>query len=300
MLKSRFDLKQLEIFCKVAEMGTVTAAVEVLFLAQQTVSYHINTLERQVGVKLFDRQGRRMKLTRAGTILLNHAQSMLRQREHAEQELSDYIGGRTGSLIMGASTIPGQYILPLRITDFNKVHPCVEVKLQVNDSGQVAQAVLDGVLEMGIVGTHPHNRDLRTRRLWHDDLVVIVSSGHFWAKKQSVSVEDFLREPFVSRESGSGTRKTFEQFLRTQHINPVRHLRVSSEVGSTEAVKQMVVAGGGVSIISSMAVAAEVQLKKLHVLRLRGHTIRRDFYRILRVHSFHSPLCRAFSDFLEA
>ncbi|MFN3420458.1 MAG: selenium metabolism-associated LysR family transcriptional regulator [Armatimonadota bacterium] len=295
-LKIRLDLWQLEVFCAVAELRSFSRAAEAMFVSQPTVTSHITALEKRLGVKLFDRTTRKVKLTPAGELLYKHAKALLTEHEVMLQELSQFQGGLIGKLVFGASTIPAHYLLPPLMAKFCRQFPQARLIMRVSDSGQVLENVLSGELEMGVIGMRQDVPSLKFIPLWSDEIVLIVHPEHEWAKRGFVPIKELSTQPFVFREEGSGTRKIFEQFLAQHNFSP-RQLTVVAEVGSTEAVKQFVAFGGGVGFVSIRAVSEEEE-KHLKAVRLREGRITRQFYGIVPTDKTISPLCNLFVKFL--
>lgn len=295
-LKIRLDLWQLEVFCAVAELRSFSRAAEAMFVSQPTVTSHITAMEKRLGVKLFDRTTRKVKLTPAGELLYKHAKALLTEHEVMLQELSQFQGGLIGKLVFGASTIPAHYLLPPLMAKFCRLFPQARLIMRVSDSSQVLENVLSGELEMGVIGMRQDVPNLRFIPLWSDEIVLIVHPEHEWAKRGFVPIKELSTQPFVFREEGSGTRKIFEQFLTQNNFSP-RQLTVVAEVGSTEAVKQFVASGGGVGFVSIRAVSEEEE-KHLKVVRLREGRITRQFYGIVPTDKTISPLCNSFVKFL--
>ena len=297
--KVRLDFWQLEIFCTVAEQRSFSRAAEALFLSQPTVTAHIAALEKRLGVKLFDRTTRRVTLTPAGRLLYRHAKTLLSEHNRALQELAQFVGGLAGRLVFGASTIPGQYILPPLMAQFRRQFPSVHIAMQLAASGQIVDGVLNGEMELGIVGVRPRAPLLRIIPLWSDEIVLIVPPDHEWAGRERVPITELLTQPLVVREQGSGTRSALEQFLAHHHLS-LRRMNLVAELGSTEAVKQFVAAGGGVGAVSIRAVECERDLQKLAVVRLQEGGIVRHFYGVVWRDRTLSPVTRAFLRFVKA
>ena len=146
------DLRQLEIFVKVAELNSFSRAAESLSLTQPTVSEHIRALEDEVGVRLLDRLGRGAAATRAGDLLLGHAGRILASKREAVQALERFQGRMTGELAVGGSTIPGEYVLPALVGRFKDKFPEISISLLIGDSRQVIEWVEEGRVELGVVG----------------------------------------------------------------------------------------------------------------------------------------------------
>jgi len=293
-----FDLRQLEIFRKVVELESFSKAAEVVFLAQASVSERIANLENMLGLKLLDRLGRRVVPTKAGELLYKHALNLLEMKRIACAEMEDFLGIRRGEIRIGGSTIPGEYILPRVLGLFGRKNSQITVTLVIADSAEIENRVLEGQLELGVIGRKTSQRSLATSPLWQDELVIAVPSGHRWAKREEVSLEELTQEPFILRESGSGTLKTLDDYLRAAGLEGIGSLRIIARLGTSTAVKEGIKAGLGVSILSSLAMNTEFETGLLKQLKVRGLRMTRSFYMIRDKRRTPSPLCNAFIDFL--
>jgi len=295
-----FDLRQLEIFCKVVELGSFSKAADAVYLAQASVSERIANLEKMVGVKLLDRLGRQVVPTKAGELLYKHAVLLLDMKRTARLEMEGFLGIKQGEIHMGGSTIPGEYILPKVIGKFNEKHPAISVDLTVADTREIETRVLEGTLELGVIGSEGSHKNLIYQELWKDELVLAVPAKHRWANKKMVSLADLLDEPFIVRELGSGTLKSMEASLRDPESKAAGSLQVVARFGSSTAVKEGIKAGLGVSILSSRAIDTELKTGVLKALRVKGLPMHRSFYLIRDRRRIASPLCQAMIDFLLA
>ncbi len=295
-----FDLRQLEIFCKVVELGSFSKAAHEVFLAQASVSERISTLEKMVGARLLDRLGRQVVPTKAGERLYRHAVSLLDMKEKVRQEMESFLGIRRGEIHMGASTIPGAFILPKVIGDFNEKYPSVSVIVTISDTSDIETRVLEGNLELGVIGSKSSHKTLRCEALWKDELVLAVPAQHRWAGKKEIPITALSEEPFILREPGSGTLRHIEHYLETPHPNPTEPLQVVARFGSSTAVKEGIKAGLGISILSSRAIDTEINVGILKAIRLKGVSMVRSFYLVRDKRRTSSPLCQAMLDFLLA
>jgi DNA-binding transcriptional LysR family regulator len=287
------DMRRLEVFCKVVELKSFTKAGEALLLAQPTVSEHLRTLEDMLGEKLVDRLGREVLPTPAGKIFYQYARNILQMREEAIQALGQFKGNLSGRLILGASTIPGTYILPKLIGSFKTAHPAIQITLQIADTAQIVSDVLEGNLEAGVVGSKWNDRRLVMEEVFRDELVLTVVSEHPWARKGKISLEDLPREPFIHRERGSGTRMAMSRILEDHGFDPSRLMGVA-EMGSTEAVRQGIKARIGASILSREAIAEDIAQGSLAAVAIDNITFLRPLYLIQRKNRQISPVGTAF------
>ena len=295
-----FDLRQLEIFCKVVELESFSKAADAVYLAQASVSERIATLEKMVGTKLLDRLGRKIVPTKAGELLYKHAILLLEMKRTACLEIETFLGLKQGEIHIGGSTIPGEYILPEIIGRFHENNPLVSIILNIADSSEIETRVLEGGLELGIIGFKSSDKNLLSYELWQDELVLAVPSNHRWAKKNIVSIQEIAEEPFIFREVGSGTLKIMEEYFKGVTTKDSDAFHVVARFGSSTAVKRGIMSGLGVSIISSRAIDMEVKAGLIHSLRIKGLKMSRKFYLIRDKRRIASPLCQALYDFLIA
>ena len=293
------DLWRLHIFCKVVELKSFSRAASAVYLSQPTVSSHIKDLENHFECKLIDRLGREVAPTKAGELLYGYAAKMIALKESAERALAEFQGNIKGHLTIGGSTIPGGYILPPLLGKFKQTYPEVTISLVEGDTARIVEDTIKGRVELGIVGAKAEEIQLVHRRVMDDEMFLIVPRGHKWAARGRVSAEELTSEPFIMREPGSGTRKSIEQVLdKAGHA--LGNLNVVAEMGSTEAVRQAIKAGVGVSILSECAVADELAGGSLRKIVIEGVSFLRAFYLIVHKHRTQSPLCRSFIEFLNA
>lgn len=293
------DLRQLEVFAGVYELRSFSRTASALRLTQSTVSEHVRLLEEELGTRLFDRLSRETVPTRAGELLYGYAKQMLSLRSEARQALDQFLGQVTGTLLVGASTIPGEYVLPPIIGRFRERHPRVSITLQISDSRGIVQSVLDGQVDVGVVGADPSGRGLEVKPLMPDELVVVVPAGHAWEGRAAATLDELRSESLIVREPGSGSRQTLEDALEAAGRS-LLDMHVVAEMGSTSAIKQAVKARVGVSVMSSRAVEDECRLKLLACVKLQDVPVTRHFYVVTHASRSRSPLCRAFLEFLES
>lgn len=293
------EMKRLEIFCRVVELKSFTRAAEASLLTQPTVSENIRLLEEAVGERLLDRLGREVLPTPAGDILYRYARGILQLRDEARQALAEYRGRLCGELLIGASTIPGTYLLPPLLAAFRAAHPQVHPILKISGSGQVIAALLEGELSIGLVGAEVCDGRLESRRLPGDELLLVVPPGHPWWTRKEIAAPELANQPFILRERGSGTRQVMAAALRGQGLE-LDGLDVRAEMGSSEAVRQAVRAGLGIAILSSLAVAEDIARGVLKRLPIAGIRMQRPFFLVHRRGRQLSPLATAFCDHLRA
>ena len=288
------DFKQLEAFVKVAETKSFTKAAEELNISQPTVSIHIQNLEAEIGVKLFDREGKFANLTPAGNLLLKYAREMMKLREKALLAVREFMGSIEGNFVIGASTVPGEFILPLILSDFTKKYPKTRFIVNISDSEDINYKVAEGILELGIVGSRREIKKLEYTPLFKDEIVLV----HPNPEKEEIEKEEIYSLPIITREGGSGTRKTFEKALKMHNINPER-LNTKAQLGSTTAVIRATKSGMGYGITSIRAVKEEIEKGELKVVRIKNLRIERWFYLVRMKNRTLPPALSLFVEFLE-
>jgi DNA-binding transcriptional LysR family regulator len=291
------DIRRLEVFCRVLELKSFTRAAEAVLLTQPTVSENIRLLEETVGERLLDRLGREVLPTPAGRILYGYARRIIQLRDEALQAMHQYRGDLSGTLALGASTIPGAYILPPLIESFRLSHPAIPLQLRIADTAAVVEDLLQDRLELGLVGARLKEQRFDCDEAFADELVLTLHPDHPWVGRHSVRPDELENEPFILREQGSGTRLVMSQALREHGVDPAR-LLVVAEMGSSEAVRQGIKSRLGISILSSLAVAEDMQRGDLATVPLEGVCIRRPFYLVRRKGRQLSPLALAFYEHL--
>ncbi|MDX2439178.1 MAG: selenium metabolism-associated LysR family transcriptional regulator, partial [Desulfobacterales bacterium] len=285
---------------KVLELESFSKAANAVFLAQASVSERIATLEDMVGTRLFDRMGRQVVPTAAGNLLYKHACLLLEMKMAACNEMPDYLGIKKGEIYIGGSTIPGEYILPKVIGRFHEKHPLITVKLAIADTNEIENRVFKGKLELGVIGSKSFHAGFLNRELWEDELVLAVSAGHKWAGRKEIAFKKLSKEPFIFRETGSGTLKIIKEYFKMSGSDNLDSLNVVARFGSSTAVKEGIKSGLGVSILSSRALETELKAGVLKALKVKGLFMSRKFYLIRDKRRNVSPLCQAMLDFLIA
>jgi DNA-binding transcriptional LysR family regulator len=271
------QLPNLDTFVKAAELGSFTAAARALGLSQAAVSQRVHALEQALGVPLFHRQAGRVQLTEAGRLLHPRAVRILALNQEAREQVGGSREPLAGELSLAASTVPGEHLLPGLLSAFHQRYPHVQVRAAIADSRAVLAQVEHGQVHLGLVGKKGDSPHLDYRCFACDRLALIVPSGHLWSGRQEVALEEVCREPLVLREPGSGSRWCLEQSL-ARAGRSVRDLQVALEMGSNEAIKEAVMRGLGVAILSTHVVAREVQAGELCALPVAGLPLEREMF----------------------
>lgn len=286
------DIK-LKLFCAVAETRSFSKTSKIAHLSQPAVSLQIQALEEFFETKLFDRSGGEINLTAAGEILYHQAKHILDHYTDIEKEMRKITGAIKGGFTLGASTSLGNHVLPRVIIAFKKEHPRVKISMMVGNTKRIEELLKSGFIDFGLVAGECMGGKLKRETIMSDDLVLIVSRGHTWAKKRMVSILDMLKEPFILREEGSGTRQKIEEYFAVHGIS-IHDMHIALILGSTASIKEAVEAGVGVSIVSKWAVQREVADGRLKMVTFREGNIQRDLSLILPVRKHLSHVMEEF------
>lgn len=286
------DLRRLEAFAKVYECKSFSRAAQEIFLSQPTVSGHIKSLEEELDLRLFDRLGRRIVPTKGADILYDYAKRILGLVEEAAMSLDAFMGRHRGDLLVGGSTIPGQYLLPKVLGGFHQEYPEVKVTLNIGDTGGVVEKVLDGSLELGVVGAADTDERLVFEPLMKDLVTLAAWPDHPLAGK-SIRVGDLKGQPIVLREPGSGTRAFAEQALKKAGLD-IDTMEVAAQVGSTLAVLQSVRSRVGLGFVSRRAMIEDMEANRLAEIRMEDAKMTRKFFLVTLKNRTLSPAAKAF------
>lgn len=290
------DFRRLEAFCKVYERLSFSRAGEDLFLSQPTISAHIQTLEKELGARLFDRMGRTVLPTPAGKALYARATEIFRLVDLAKAEVHSLMHRVTGEVTLGASTIPAGSLLPEVLAVFLQEYPDVSIRMLTGDSAAVIQAVDRGECMLGVVGARPEQPDIAATLLCHDELVC-VASPFFPRAGIALSLEERLAQPWIMREPGSGTRLAMEQAL-SRAGKDVRELRQAIEVASTQALLSCAAAGIGLAVTSRLAARPWLGRGELVEVALPAVRMEREFWCITHSQRVLFPAARTCHEFL--
>ncbi|HTR45563.1 MAG TPA: selenium metabolism-associated LysR family transcriptional regulator [Thermodesulfovibrionales bacterium] len=290
---------KLKVFCTVAETKSFSKASEIIHLTQPAVSLQIQALEELYETKIFDRSSNTVVLTPAGEILYRYAKEILSLYAAAAKDIGELTGLVKGSISVGASTTIGNHVLPSVIADFKKTHPKIKVHLLVGNTKRIIELLNSGNVDVGLAEGDVTKQKLIVERLIQDELAVIVSSLHPWAKKKEVSIFDVAKEPFILREEGSGTRQIIEKYL-SKHGISTHDMKVSMVLGSTQAIKEAVECGVGISIVSRWAARKENKYGSLKLLSLKEEKFLRDFSLIFHKNAIASHAVDEFLTYLKS
>lgn len=286
-------VRQLQIFSVAASHLSFARAAEKLHLTHAAISLQIKQLEDVCGTQLFDRIGKKVFLTEAGEILLDHARQILQSLKDADESLMA-LKGLKGGRVTIAVTSTAEYFAPGLLAEFRKSQADVRVRLLVDNREEVSRMLIANEVDLAIMGRPPADMEPEAESFAPHPFVIVAGTDHPLVGRERVSVEEIASETMIVRESGSGTRLAMEGFFREHAIEP----NIDMEMGSNEAIKQAVVAGLGISFISQHTLGLELTSGRLVVLPVEGMPVMRRWFLVRHKSKRLTPALGAFWDFV--
>jgi DNA-binding transcriptional LysR family regulator len=290
-------LHQLKVFVTVAEAKSYTAASEKLRVRQPSVTLVIQSLQRELGVKLFDRLGHRVHLTRAGEELFRHAEQIVGKAEGVKGEIDKLQGTKTGDIAVGGAAIAAASFLPVAVQRFKEKHRGIVVKLKVQSSRALENELLEGDLDVAVLGRAPHSSLILGKPYREEEVVVIAPPNSPLARKASAPLASVAKQPIIAFK-GTNLREMIERKFAEKGLPFKPALEVESPFGGREAIKKAVASGLGVGFISKCHVEADVKAGSLKLLNVPELHLRKTMYIAVHKNRRKAPLVKAFVNFL--
>jgi DNA-binding transcriptional LysR family regulator len=269
------NIDQIRAFHKVASTGSFTRAARELFITQPAVSQEIKALEASLGIKLFDRSGKNVRMTAEGEVLLSYALRLLTLHEEMESLFGRSKNLQHGQIKLGSTALMGTYFLPKIIGRFNRKYPGIEIDLQMGNSDQVMHLVLEGMVDLGFSGMTVNHARLESILIHQEKLIMVASPRHPLSTKK-ISLDDISETPFIWREKGTQTRKLIEKWFLRQLRG--HYPRKSIELQNMEAAKRMVEEGYGITVVPEAAVKREISAGWLKPLQVEELNVLNSYY----------------------
>ncbi len=295
-LERSITLRQLRIFTSVIEHRSFTRAAEVLSLTQPAVTHQMQALARAVGRPILDPGSRTPVLTAVGQALHERAGRILAMVGDAQEAIEDVAGLRTGRVRVAGDTTVGIYVLPDAVAAFHREHLGVALSLDVVNRARVRELILEGIADIGVVGTLWEDDALAAEPFLENALMCFCAPGHPLADREPLQPIDLLEGPLLLRERGSGTRESAERILRAAGAEPI----AAMEMASNGALKRAVAGGLGVTVLSTYAVRLELQLGLLRPLQVAGFPVERMWHVTWARDRLLSPAAAAFKAFIHS
>jgi len=271
-----FDFR-LKVFHTVAKRLNFTKAADELCITQPAVSKHIQEIENYFKIKMFDRNGTKIKLTEAGETLLQYTNQLFAIYSNLEFELNTLNQRHKGKLRIGASTTIAQYVLPPLLADFHKKFVDIQVTLLINNTEQIEQALQNKDIDFGIIEGQSKNTSFKYTEFIKDEIVLVANINHPSAKKEMIQLDELLKTQMLLREPGSGTLEVIAHALKPLDIK-ISQLQCEMQLGSTESIKSYLVHSNCMAFLSIYSILKELKNKEVTIIDVNGLSIERNFH----------------------
>ena len=291
------EFKQLEAFVAVVDYGSFSEAARKLYLTQPTISAHVRSLEEELHTKLILRTTKKTTITTRGYQLYDSAVRMLEIRNNL---LENFTGVQKHMIDLAASTIPSSYLLPEILAAFGKTHPDIYFHSIQADSAESINRVLDGTVDLALVGQNTRDETCVFLPFCQDELVIAtpITNHYLGLQNKSVTFEDFIKDPIIIREKGSGTKKEMDLFLEQIGVTP-NDLNVIARMNDLEGIKKSIVNGLGISILSARSAIDLQKTKQILLFPLEESAHKRTFYIVYSKNRILKPHVRQFIQFVQ-
>ena len=287
------NFRKLKIFYETAMYLNMTKVAKEMYISQPSISQSINELEAELGVKLFDRIGKKLFLTHEGEVFLNYTRRILNLYDEGVKTIRDFNLNEKGRIVIGASTTIGIYILPEIIKEFSSKYKDIEISLIIENTKNIEKLILENNVDFAYVEGDIHSEEIEREIIWKDELVFICGDKNNLRNYDEIEGRVLENEKLIMREEGSGTREHTELFLKKNKVKFTTFL----ELGNTEAIKKTVEANLGVGCLSYRVVEDKVKSGELYMFRLLEGKIERDLYLISHNDKFISNNMKTFIEY---
>lgn len=287
------NFRKLKIFYETALCLNMTKVAKNMYISQPSISQSIHELEEEVGVKLFDRIGKKLFLTTEGEVFLNYTRRILNLYDEGIKTLNDYSHNSKGKIKIGASTTIGIYILPDIIKSFSEKFPDIEISIIIENTTHIKSLILQNEVDFAYIEGEMKCEEINKEKIWEDELVFICGNNHKWNNINTIKSEELSTEKLIMREHGSGSREIVENYLKSKQID----YNIFLELGNTEAIKRTVEANLGISCISEKCIEEKINCGDLNAFKLEERKITRDLVMITHKDKFISNNMKEFIEF---
>ena len=287
------NIRHLKIFITVADCGKMSVAAEKLYISQPSVSQAIKEIEDYYGVKLFERLSKKLYITENGRLLLKYARHIVQSFDEMEAHLKNT--GENISLRIGATVTVGTKLLSDIISRFEKNYKDVDTKITINNTNVIENLILNSDLDIGIVEGYVDNKDIIKKPIYKDNMVLVAGKNHKFYNRDSITIEELNGEDMIFREPESGSRQIFDNVLHDNNIE----VNVKWNSTNTESIKEGIINGHGVGVLSTLMIQEEVKNGTLHIIDIDKVNISRDICVIYHKNKFISDHLKNFMDSIE-
>ena len=289
-----FDFR-LKVFDTVARRLNFTKAANELNITQPAVTKHVKEIENYLNTKLFDRNGTKIKLTKAGEILLQYTDQLFNVYRDMEFEIAQLKEHQKGNLRLGASTTIAQYVLPAILAEFHQRYPAIKVSLVIQNSETIEDLLSQNKIDLGLIEGQIKNRNFHYFPFLKDEIVLVSRNLHALTKKNALKLELLETLPLVMREPGSGTLETIDLALKEKGIK-LNSLNIEMQLGNTESIKNYLLHSDALAFLSVQSILQELKNQTLTIIDIKNLVIERNFNFIIP-EGEQSKLANLFIDF---
>ena len=283
---------RLRVFYSVATFSSFTKAAEEMFITQPAVTKNIKELESELNIRLFNRIANKITLTEAGRLLLHYTEHVLTLDKKFMFDLGVLKQKFAGDLKLGASTTIGQYVLPAILAQFNREHPDIELSLLNDNTQRIETALVEKVLDLGIIEGNSRNSQLKYIPFLKDEIVAVVHASQSLFEKDEITLEELKKTPLVLREIGSGSLEVITDKLKQKGVK-LKDLNVVMHLGSTESIKTFLANSNSIGLISINAVSKEIVNGEFKIIDITDFEMVRNFY-FIHLHGVPSGFTEMF------
>lgn len=287
--------QHLIVFKEVAERKNFSRAAEALHMSQPAVSQYIASLEKELGVRLLERSNKFVELNKAGELVYQYAQEILRNYNQMQILVSDLKNDPSGELKIGASYTIGEYVLPRLLAKLQENYPNIIPAVSIGNTDDIGAKLVQHEIDIGLIEGNFTHHQVSIEQFATDEMYIIAGVGQSFKEEACISIKDLENETWIIREEGSGTRKMLEEFFQRSNFEPKRILTF----GSTQTIKEGVESGLGISMLSNLTFTKERKLKKIQKLFVEGTPIERKFSIIKNYHEFQPKALEVFENLVK-
>ncbi len=292
------NLEYLKTFQALIQLGSFSAVAKKLSISQPAVSFQMQKLEHDLGVRLVNRNQKRLSITDAGRRLLEFAKTVSGEEYELMKDIGHMRNEIMGELLIAASTTPGEYILPDLVGAFIKKHTAVKAHVAIEDSASVISSVKDGIYEVGFCGSAPpKGQGIESFKVAEDEIVLIVSPEHPFASRKQISFTEMKNESFIFREATSGTQRSVEIMMEKAGFN-VMQLTPRLILGSSQAIVSAVEKHAGIAFVSNLAIKKSLESGTIRQIDIADIHMRRDFFCIYYAERLETKIIEEFVKFI--
>jgi len=294
--RDTMNIENLKLFCLVVEEGSITNAARISYISQPAVTKKISQLENEYGTLLFERNGGRLELTKAGEVLYPYAKEVIENIKRSFDAVQKMSGNEEVNLHIGASLTIGEYLLPQILGMIKKGYPHITFSLTIGNTPNMIAMLENNEIDIALVESQIENPNLKIEKFAEDELILVTSNDHHWKNRKTITIDELVEEKMIWREPESGSRLIVENYLRDYGI--LEDIESEMELGSIQSIKSAVEADLGISILPRITVLKELELGTLCQINMADFSLTRSLWMVQKPHRFPKIGLQHFVDFI--